>query len=56
VVIPMAAALFGGELALGMMVVVPAIILFLAMTLALPETRGRELAVAAKPSTQQQAV
>jgi len=52
VVIPMAAALFGGELALGMMVVVPAIILFLAMT----QTRGRELAVAAKPSTQQQAV
>jgi MFS family permease len=56
VVIPMAAALFGGELAVGMMVVAPAIILFLAMTLALPETRGRELTVAAKPSTQQQTV
>jgi MFS family permease len=45
VVVPMAAATFGGELALGMMVVVPAIIVFLAMTLLLPETRGRELAV-----------
>ncbi|WP_407177360.1 MFS transporter [Bradyrhizobium sp. STM 3562] len=43
VVVPMAAALFGGELAFGMLVVVPAIIIFLAMTLSLPETRGREL-------------
>jgi SHS family lactate transporter-like MFS transporter len=56
VVVPMAAAFFGGELAIGMMVVVPAIVLFLAMTLSLPETRGRELAVAAKPSAQQQTV
>ena len=40
----LAAAAVGGELALGMMVVVPAIIVFLAMTLLLPETRGRELA------------
>lgn len=44
VVVPLAAAAFGGELAMGMLVVVPAIILFLAMTLSLPETRGRELA------------
>ena len=44
VVVPLAAAAFGGELAIGMLVVVPAIILFLAMTLSLPETRGRELA------------
>jgi len=42
---PMAAS-FGGELAMGMLIVVPAIILFLAMTLLLPETRGRELAAA----------
>ena len=53
VVVPMAAAFFGGELATGMMVVVPAIVLFLALTLSLPETRGRELAIAAKPSAQQ---
>jgi len=56
VVVPMAAAFFGGELAVGMMVVVPAIILFLAMTLLLPETRGRELAATAKPLAQQQAI
>ena len=56
VVVPMAAAFFGGELAIGMMVVVPAIVLFLAMTLSLPETRGRELAIAAKPSAEQQTV
>ncbi|WP_407151682.1 MFS transporter [Bradyrhizobium sp. ORS 86] len=47
VVVPLAAAGFGGELAAGMLVVVPAIILFLAMTLLLPETRGRDLTVAA---------
>jgi MFS family permease len=56
VLIPMAAAFFGGDLAVGMMVVAPAILLFLAITLALPETRGRELAVAAKPSARQQPV
>jgi MFS family permease len=56
VVIPVAAAWLGGELAAGMMVVAPAVILFLAITLALPETRGRELAVAAKPSARQQPV
>jgi hypothetical protein len=32
------------------MVVVPAIAVFLLMTILLPETRGRELAVAAKTS------
>jgi SHS family lactate transporter-like MFS transporter len=48
VVVPMVAAFFGGELAIGMMVVAPAIVLFLVMTLSLPETRGRELAVTAK--------
>jgi MFS family permease len=46
VVVPLTAGWFGGQLALGMMVVVPAIIVFLAMTLSLPETRGRELAAA----------
>ncbi|MBO4224446.1 MFS transporter [Bradyrhizobium neotropicale] len=46
VVVPLAAGWFGGQLALGMMIVVPAIIIFLAMTLSLPETRGRELAAA----------
>jgi MFS family permease len=56
VVIPVAAAWLGGQLAAGMMVVAPAVILFLAITLALPETRGRELAVAAKPSARQQPV
>ena len=56
VVVPMVAAFFGGELVIGMMVVAPAIVLFLVMTLALPETRGRELAVAAKASAQQQPV
>ena len=45
VVVPLVAAHLGGELAMGMLVVVPAIIIFLAMTLSLPETRGRELAV-----------
>lgn len=44
VVVPVVAAMFGGELAMGMMVVVPTIAIFLAITLALPETRGRELA------------
>ncbi|WP_083909508.1 MFS transporter [Rhodopseudomonas sp. B29] len=46
VVVPLVAAASGGQLALGMMVVVPAIVIFLAMTLALPETRGRELSTA----------
>jgi MFS family permease len=43
VIVPTAATMFGGSLALGMMVVAPAIALFIAMSLALPETRGREL-------------
>ena len=47
VVVPLAAAGFGGQLATGMLIVVPAIILFLAMTLLLPETRGRDLAAVA---------
>ena len=54
VVVPIAAAMFGGSLATGMMVVVPAIVLFLTITLLLPETRGRELAMIANPSTQHQ--
>jgi MFS family permease len=45
VVVPLVAASLSGALAMGMLVVVPAIIIFLAMTLSLPETRGRELAV-----------
>ena len=44
VVVPMVAAMLGGQLAMGMLVVAPAIAIFLAMTLSLPETRGRELA------------
>lgn len=47
VVVPLAAA-FGGELAMGMLIVAPAIALFLMMTLLLPETRGRELAAAGR--------
>jgi len=35
-----------------MMVVAPAILIFLLMTILLPETRGRELAVNAKPQPQ----
>ena len=45
----MVAGLFGGNLATGMMVVVPAILIFLLMTILLPETRGRELAVSTPP-------
>ncbi|MDB5604499.1 MAG: transporter [Bradyrhizobium sp.] len=55
VVVPIAAAAFGGELAMGMMVVAPAIVLFLAMTLSLPETR-RRTATDAKPLPHQHAV
>lgn len=47
VVVPLAAAHLGGELSAGMLVVVPAIVLFLAMTLALPETRRRALKTSA---------
>jgi len=47
VVIPMIAAAFGGQLVVGMLIVIPALIVFLAMTLMLPETRGRDLTVAA---------
>ena len=50
VVVPIVAGLSGGDLPTGMMVVVPAIAVFLLMTILLPETRGRELAVAAKTS------
>jgi MFS family permease len=52
VVVPIAAGLFGGSLATGMMVVAPAVLIFLLMTILLPETRGRELAVSAKPQPQ----
>jgi MFS family permease len=48
VVVPLAAAAFGGELAMGMLIVAPAIAVFLTMTLLLPETRGRELASAGR--------
>jgi hypothetical protein len=50
VVVPLAAGFFG-ELAIGMMVVAPAIIIFLVMTLSLPETRGREVAAGVKPAS-----
>jgi MFS family permease len=52
VVVPLVAGLFGGNLAAGMMVVAPAILIFLLMTALLPETRGRELAVSAKTRPQ----
>jgi len=52
VVVPLVAGLLGGNLAAGMLVVVPAIFIFLLMTVLLPETRGRELAVSAKPRPQ----
>jgi MFS family permease len=55
VVVPLAAAAFGGDLAIGMLIVVPAIILFLAMTLLLPETRGRELAATGRTQRSGQA-
>lgn len=55
VVVPLVAAAFGGELAMGMMVVVPAIVLFLAMTLSLPETHRRGAADATSSSRQQAA-
>ncbi|MBV8916537.1 MFS transporter [Bradyrhizobium sp.] len=50
VIVPLAAASFDGQLALGMLVVVPAIVVFLAVTLSLPETRGRELSSDAVPA------
>jgi MFS family permease len=52
VAVPIVAGLFSGNLAAGMMVVAPAILIFLLMTLLLPETRGRELAVSAKTQPQ----
>jgi hypothetical protein len=56
VIVPMVAAAFGGQLAAGMLVVVPALIVFFAMTLMLPETRGRDLSVRASAAIRQQAV
>ena len=56
VVVPMIAAAFGGELAAGMLIVAPALLVFLAMTLMLPETRGRDLSVRASTGIRQQAV
>jgi MFS family permease len=41
VLVPMTAAYFGGELAMGMLVAAAAVVLFLAMTLMLPETHRR---------------
>lgn len=55
VVVPMVAAMLGGQLAMGMLVVAPAIAIFLAMTLSLPETRGRELAGVGSGSHSRQA-
>jgi MFS family permease len=55
IVVPLVAGTYGGDLATGMMVVVPAIIVFLAITLLLPETRGRELAVVASALPKQSA-
>lgn len=56
VVVPAVAAAFGGQLALGMLVAVPALIVFLAMTLMLPETRGRDLSVRSSTAIRQQAI
>jgi MFS family permease len=56
VIVPMAAAAFGGQLVAGMLIVVPAVIVFLAMTLMLPETRGRDLSVRASTAIRQQAI
>lgn len=44
IAVPLAAGYFEGDLARGMLVVVPAIALFLVMTLVLPETRRRSTA------------
>lgn len=56
VVVPAVAAAFGGQLALGMLVAAPALVVFLAMTLMLPETRGRDLSVRASAKIRQQAI
>jgi MFS family permease len=56
VVVPMIAAAFDGQLAAGMLIVVPALIVFLAMTLMLPETRGRDLSVRSSSVIRQQAI
>jgi MFS family permease len=56
VVVPVAASAFGGQLAAGMLVVIPALIAFLAMTLMLPETRGRDLSIRASNTIRRQAV
>jgi MFS family permease len=55
VLVPMTAAYFGGELAMGMLVAAAAVILFLAMTLMLPEThrRGSNGPAAIDPVTEQ---
>jgi SHS family lactate transporter-like MFS transporter len=55
-VVPMVAAAFGGQLAAGMRIVVPALVVFLAMTLMLPETRGRDLSVRASAAIRSQAI
>ena len=41
VLVPMSAAYFGGQLAFGMLVAAAAVIIFLAMTIMLPETHRR---------------
>jgi len=56
VIVPMVAAAFGGQLAAGMLIVIPALVVFLAMTLMLPETRGRDLSVRASNAIRQQAI
>jgi MFS family permease len=55
VLVPMTAAYFGGELAMGMLVAAAAAIVFLAMTLMLPEThrRGSNGHAAIDPVTEQ---
>lgn len=54
VVVPMAAAHFGGQLAQGMLIVAPALAIFLAMSLMLPETRGRDLSMRASAAIRRQ--
>lgn len=49
VVVPSVAAALGGHLASGMLIALPAAVLFLIASLVLPETRGRRLDAAAEP-------
>lgn len=56
VLVPATAVALGGQLALGMLIVAPAVLVFLAMTLMLPETRGRDLGVRSSNAIRRQSI